>query len=191
MPLRRTYQIKDVAELSGLTVRALHHYDEIGLLTPSARSAAGYRLYNDDDLLRLQQIIIGRELGLSLEAIRQSLDDPKFDRRQALREQRAELERRAKSTAEMIGAIDAAIEALDERDAEVPQMDKEAIDFKKIFQGFDPDKYADETKQRWGNTEAYKVSARRTKSYKEADWKKLRDGSLKPDQYMLRRVQKV
>ena len=92
MPLRRTYQVKDVAELSGLSIRALHHYDEIGLLIPSARSTAGYRLYNDDDLLRLQQIMIGRELGLALEDIRRSLDDPSFDRRRLLLTQRAELD---------------------------------------------------------------------------------------------------
>ena len=95
MPTRRTYQVKQVARLTGLTIRTLHHYDSIGLLAPSARSAAGYRLYDDDDLLRLQQILIGRELGLSLEAIRRSLDDPRFDRRQALLAQRTELAARA------------------------------------------------------------------------------------------------
>src|SRR5882672_3866925 len=154
MPSSRTYQVKEVAELSGLSVRALLHYD--------------------DDLLRLQQIVIGRELGLSLEAIRHSLDDPKFDRRQALREQRAELERRAASTAEMIRAIDAAIEALNER-AEVPMGNEKTVDFKKIFNGFDPDQYADETKQRWGNTAGYKAAEKRWTSYTEADWIKCRD----------------
>jgi DNA-binding transcriptional MerR regulator len=99
MPTRRTYQVKEVASLAGLTIRALHHYDSIGLLVPSARSAAGYRLYADDDLLRLQQILIGRELGLSLEAIRRSLDDPRFDRREALLAQRAELGARASAPA--------------------------------------------------------------------------------------------
>jgi DNA-binding transcriptional MerR regulator len=170
MPSRRTYQIKDVAELSGLTVRALHHYDEIGLLEPSGRSAAGYRLYNDDDLLRLQQIVIGRELGLSLEAIRRSLDDPTFDRRQVLLAQRAELERRAASTAEMIRAIDAAIEAHDELTKEAPM-----VDFKKIFDGFDPAEHEDEVKQRWGNTTGYKAAEKRWKTYTEADWIKCRD----------------
>jgi len=174
MPSRRTYQVKDVAELSGLSVRALHHYDEIGLLTPSGRSAAGYRLYNDDDLLRLQQILIGRELGLSLEAIRRSLDDPEFDRRKALLGQRAELERRAQSTAEMIRAIDAAIETIDERDAEDSKMDPK-VDFKKIFNGFDPAKHAAEAEQRWGNTDGYKASVQRAKQYTEADWSKCRD----------------
>ena len=170
MQSRRTYQVKEVAELSGLSVRALHHYDAIGLLVPSTRTAAGYRLYSDDDLLRLQQILIGRELGLSLEDIRRSLDDPRFDRRQILLDQRAQLKQRAEHTAQMIGAIDAALAAVKDTETEDTTMD-----MKKIFNGFDPDKYADETKQHWGNTEAYKVSMRRTKSYTEADWGKLRD----------------
>jgi DNA-binding transcriptional MerR regulator len=63
----RTYQVKDVSQIAGISIRALHHYDEIGLLVPKVRTEAGYRLYTDDDLLRLQQIVIGRELGLPLE----------------------------------------------------------------------------------------------------------------------------
>jgi len=113
MQSRRQYQVKEVAELSGLSIRALHHYDAIGLLTPSFRTAAGYRVYDADDLLRLQQIMIGRELGLSLEDIRRSLDDPSFDRRSALLTQRAALERRAQHTTEMIRAIDAAVGVID------------------------------------------------------------------------------
>jgi DNA-binding transcriptional MerR regulator len=158
-----------VAELSGLSIRALHHYDEIGLLEPSARTAAGYRLYNDEDLLRLQQILIGRELGLALEDIRRSLDDPYFDRRAALLTQRAELTRRAAATAEMIRAIDAALNAIDSTSTEGPN-----VDFKKIFNGFDPDKYDDEVRQRWGNA-AYEATKQRTKGYTEADWIRLRD----------------
>src|SRR5688572_19997454 len=117
---RRTYQVKEVAELSGLTVRALHHYDSIGLLVPSLRTAAGYRLYRADDLLRLQQILIGRELGLPLEQIRQSLDEPSFDRRRALQQQRTALERRAQRYGEMIRAIDVALALIDRgSDAEI------------------------------------------------------------------------
>ena len=168
MPSRRTYQVKEVAELSGLTIRALHHYDAIGLLVPSARSGAGYRLYDDDDLLRLQQILIGRELGLSLEAVRRSLDDPGFDRRQALIAQRTELAARAERAADMVRAIDAALTALEETDVK-------KVDMKKLFDGFDPDQYAEETEARWGNTDAYKISAKRTKSYTEADWQTIRD----------------
>ena len=167
MPSRRTYRVKEVAQLSGLTIRALHHYDAIGLLVPSARSAAGYRLYDDDDLIRLQQILIGRELGLSLEAVRRSLDDPGFDRRRALLSQRAELAVRAERAADMIRAIDAALTAVEEKDMGT-------LDMKKIFDGFDPARYEDEVKQRWGHTDAYKTSAQRARSYTEADWQALK-----------------
>jgi DNA-binding transcriptional MerR regulator len=168
MPTRRTYQVKEVAQLAGLTVRALHHYDSIGLLAPSARSAAGYRLYDDGDLLRLQQILIGRELGLSLEDIRRSLDDPRFDRREALLAQRAELASRAERATDMIRAIDAALTVIKEADMR-------KVDMKKIFDGFEPDQYADEAKQRWGHTDAYRTSTKRTKSYTAADWQSLKD----------------
>jgi DNA-binding transcriptional MerR regulator len=167
MPPRRTYRVKQVAEISGLTIRALHHYDSIGLLSPSERSAAGYRLYDDEDLLRLQQILIGRELGLSLEEIRRSLDDPSFDRREALLAQRAALAVRAERATDMIRAIDAALAAIEETDMGI-------VDMKNIFDGFDPGQYEDEVKQRWGTTDAYRVSARRTKSYTEADWRTLK-----------------
>lgn len=167
MPTRRTYQVKEVARLSGLTIRALHHYDALGVLVPSARSAAGYRLYDDGDLLRLQQILIGRELGLPLEAIRRSLDDPSFDRRQALLTQRVELAARAERAADMIRAIDAALTVIEESDMS-------NVDFKKIFDGFDPVQYDDEVKSRWGS-DAYELTVKRTKSYTEADWRRYKD----------------
>jgi MerR family transcriptional regulator, thiopeptide resistance regulator len=107
MKQRSTWQIKEAARIAGVSVRALHHYDEIGLLVPKRRSAAGYRLYDRDDLLRLQQILIGRELGLTLREIGRSLDDPGFDLRQALRSQRQQLQGRAERTAAMLRALDA------------------------------------------------------------------------------------
>src|SRR6185369_5408776 len=127
-----TYLVKEVAALSGVTVRALHHYDELGLLTPKARTDAGYRLYNDHDLLRLQQILIGRELGLSLEAIRRSLDDPSFDRRAALVAQRAELAARAERAESMVRAIDAALAALEVANGQEDTNVNNRVDYKKI-----------------------------------------------------------
>jgi DNA-binding transcriptional MerR regulator len=182
----RTYEVKEVATLSGLSARALHHYDAIGLLVPSLRSAADSRLYDAADLLRLQQILIGRELGLSLEEIRRSLDDPSFDRRQVLQQQRAALARRAQRTAEMLRAIDAAIAMLDrDRDAAIVEQVCDAprsgdpfdgdedppLDFATVFAGFDPERHADEALRRWGPADAYRVSAERTKAYSDADSK--------------------
>ena len=168
---KRTYLVSEVAELSGVTVRALHHYDELGLLTPGGRSTAGYRLYSEDDLLRLQQILIGRELGLSLEAIRLSLDDPQFDRRAALIAQRAELAARVERAKDMIRAIDTALAVIERSSTKETAM----VDFKKIFDGFDPKEHEQEAGQRWGHTDAYKASVQRASSYTEADWLKIRD----------------
>jgi DNA-binding transcriptional MerR regulator len=163
---RRTYQVKEVAELARVSVRALHHWDEIGLLAPRARTEAGYRLYDDEDLLRLQQILVGRELGLPLEEIRRSLDDPRFDRRTALRAQRRALEARAAETAGMIRAVDHALAALDAKEGGT------TMDAEKLFEGFDPEKYEAEAEERWGDTDAFKESRRRAKAYTPDDWKR-------------------
>ncbi len=165
------YKVKEVARLSGVSVRALHHYDELGLLVPSGRTEAGYRLYSDNDLLRLQQILIGRELGLSLEQIKRSLDDPGFDRRAALEQQRKALAERAQRTAAMLRAVDTALAALtNEGGKTMKDMSQEEI--KQLFDGFDPSEYEDEVKQRWGTTDAYQESARRTSQYTKADWER-------------------
>jgi len=159
--------------MAGVSIRTLHHYHEIGLLVPAGRTDSGYRLYDDAALLRLQQILIGRELGLSLEQIRRSLDDPKFDRRRALLAQRRQLQERAEQVARMIHAIDRALEAVEDEGKE--KGDDMTVDLRGIFDGFDPAKYEVEAEQRWGNTAAYEESARRTKAYTKKDWEELRD----------------
>jgi DNA-binding transcriptional MerR regulator len=165
---RRTYQVKDVARITGVSIRTLHHYDEINLLVPKTRTRAGYRLYNDDDLFRLQQILIGRELGLSLEEIRRSLDDPRFDRKKALVKQREQLKKRAQQTDAMIRAVDSALAALESK------AKGGDVDFKQIFDGFDPAQYEDEARERWGKTDTYKESMKRTKRYTAEDWKAIK-----------------
>lgn len=168
MTRSRTYQVKDVARLTGVSVRTLHHYDAIRLLVPSGRTAAGYRLYTDADLLRLQQILIGRELGLPLEEIRRSLENPRFDRKTVLLDQRQRLRDRAHQTAAMIRAIDAALAALDGRRT------KGAINMHDLFEGFDSSRYEDEARQRWGTTDAFAESEKRTSRYTPDDWKALK-----------------
>ena len=118
--------------MAGVSVRTLHHYDAIGLLVPRIRTDAGYRLYTDADLLRLQQILIGRELGLSLEEIGRSLDDPGFDRRITLIDQRERLRERVQQTEAMIRAIDVALAALDDGQGE------RVMNWADLFEGFDP-----------------------------------------------------
>jgi DNA-binding transcriptional MerR regulator len=172
MARTRLYQVKEVAETARISVRTLHHYDEIGLLVPSERSESGYRLYSDDDLLRLQQILINRELGLPLEEIRRLLDDPGVDRRQALVDQRRELEMRARQTDAMLRAVDAALARLDARDGADQQ--GATMDNATLFEGFDPAKYEAEAERNWGHTAAFKESKRRTQKYTPEDWARLR-----------------
>lgn len=173
MTVARRYRVKEVAALAGVSVRTLHHYDALGLLVPSQRSSAGYRLYEEQDLLRLQQILIGRTLGLSLEQIRRSLDDPEFDLRRALSAQRLELVRRQDETSAMIKAIDRTLARID-RDPDDNE-ENDTMDMKKIFDGFDPSLYEEEAKERWGHTEAWAESQRRVRSYGEADWTRMKD----------------
>ncbi|HEV8397220.1 MAG TPA: MerR family transcriptional regulator [Vicinamibacterales bacterium] len=165
MPVPRTYRVADVARISGVSIRALHHYDAIGLLVPTGRTEAGYRLYTDKDLLRLQQIAIGRELGFSLEEIKQSLDDPRFDQRQALVEQRQRLEAKARALDDMLRAVDAALAVV----GDDPQGG--TMEMKELFGGFDPAAHEAEVEQRWGGP-ALEESKRRVKKYTADDWKR-------------------
>ena len=84
MSKRHTYTVQQLARLAGVSVRTLHHYDHVGLLKPSARTAAGYRQYGEADLLRLQQILFFRELDFPLTDIQAILDQPGFDQVKAL-----------------------------------------------------------------------------------------------------------
>ena len=160
----KLYQVQEVAGIARITVRTLHHYDAIGLLTPSGRTRAGYRLYSDTDLLRLQQILIHRELGFSLKEIKRLIDAPDFDYRGALWRQKELLRQRAADVAAMVRSVDAALAALDEKE----------IDMKEIFEGFDPKKHEQEAEKRWGDTDAYRESNARTESYSEADWREIK-----------------
>jgi DNA-binding transcriptional MerR regulator len=161
----RTYQVKEVARLAGVSVRTLHHYDSIGLLPPGTRTAAGYRLYTDADLLRLQQILISRELGLTLEEIRRSLDDPRFDRKATLLDQRERLKDRARQAEAMIRAIDVAMAALD------GSRKKGEMKMEDLFEGFNPSQYDEEARRQWGKSDAFIESEQRTRRYTPDDWK--------------------
>jgi DNA-binding transcriptional MerR regulator len=167
-----SWTIGEAADLSKVSVRTLHHYDEIGLLAPSARSDAGYRLYEPGDLERLHQILVFRELGFSLPDIRQIMLDPAFDQSEALRAQRVLLAEKVRRTQSAIAAIDAAIAAIERGDTMTDQERSEM--FGELFDGFDPAEYEDEVQERWGETDAYKQSAERTKRYGKAEWEQIK-----------------
>lgn len=164
-----SYAIGKVAELAGVTVRTLHHYDEIGLLSPSERTSTGYRRYVDADLERLQQIRYYRELEFSLEEIATILDDPQADAAAHLRRQHELLTGRIERLAKMVVAIEFAMEATKVGIKLTPEERFE------VFGDFDPDQHAEEAEQRWGSTDAYKESARRTSGYTKADWLRIKE----------------
>src|SRR6516225_3246039 len=105
------YKVGEVARVAGVSVRTLHHYDEIGLLVPSGRSPAGYRLYSADDLRRLQQILLYRELEFSLDEIAEMLRDEGVDTDDHLRRQHQLMRARRDRVIALLGAIEREMEA--------------------------------------------------------------------------------
>ena len=128
------YTVKEVAKLSGVSVRALHHYDEIGLLKPAFVGPNGYRYYGSDELLSLQQILFHRELGFPLEKIQKLLSAPDFDRIAALRAHRERLIGEVRRYRKLVRTLDATLAAL-EGDTD---MDDNAM-----YRGFSPKKQAE------------------------------------------------
>ncbi|MBC8530474.1 MerR family transcriptional regulator [Gehongia tenuis] len=159
--------VKEAARLSGVSVRTLRHYDEIGLLRPAARSEAGYRLYGEEELRRLQQILFFRELGFSLAGIRAILDDPAFDEKEALLRQRQLLRLEKKRLEGLIRLTERALKG--ER-----TMDFTAFDGSEMKEARDA--YAAEVREKYGHTEAYRISEEKAKSYGKADWARIEAG---------------
>ncbi|MET7934728.1 MerR family transcriptional regulator [Streptomyces sp. NPDC005322] len=164
-----SYSVGQVAGFAGVTVRTLHHYDEIGLLRPSTRNPAGHRRYDDADLDRLQRILFYRELGFPLEEVAVLLDDPDADPRSHLRRQHRLLTARIERLTKMAAAVEHAMEA---RKMGINLTPEEKFE---VFGDFDPDEYAEEAEERWGNTEAYRESQRRAAVYTKEDWKRIQD----------------
>ena len=138
--------VHEVSRITGLSVRTLHHYDAIGLLKPSAVTAAGYRLYDDAALARLQSILFFRELQFPLKDIRAISEHPDFDRREALQQQ---LKLLTAQRERIDSLIDLARTTLEKGEN---YMGFKAFDTSKL------EEYAAEAKERWGNTDAYRAA---------------------------------
>ncbi|MFP5345628.1 MAG: MerR family transcriptional regulator [Actinomycetes bacterium] len=152
------------AEMFGMTVRTLHHYDEIGLLRPSSRTSAGYRLYSPDDVTRLQHVVVYRRLGFTLEEIVVLLDDPQADVAAHLRRQRDAVTSRIDAMRDLVRAIDHALEV------EMSGIKLTKEEQRELFGDGFSDEYAAEAEQRWGDTDAWKQSQTRTARYTKEDW---------------------
>ncbi|GLX00030.1 MerR family transcriptional regulator [Microtetraspora sp. NBRC 16547] len=163
-----SYSVGQVAAFAGVTVRTLHHYDEIGLLSPSERTGAGYRRYSESDLDRLQRVLFYRELGFSLEEIAAILDEPGLDALTHLRRQHELLRKRIARLTEMVEAVETAMEAQIMGISLTPEERFE------VFGDFRPEEYAEEAKERWGGTDAFEQSRRRTTAYTKEDWLRIK-----------------
>jgi len=148
-------QIKEFAELTGVSVRTLHYYDEIGLLKPSEVDAQnGYRFYDEKSLERMQEILFYRELDFSLKTIAQILLSPDYDKQQALTRQRKLLLAKKERLEQLINALD----GLEKGEGFMKNNEYEKL----------KNEYAEEVRQRWGSTDAYKESQQRNTDFNKA-----------------------
>ena len=135
-------QVKEFADFTGVSVRTLHYYDEIGLLTPaSVDRSTGYRFYDENSLLRMQEILFYRELDFSLKSIGEILSSPNYDKNKALNEQKYLLTLKKERLERLISAIDSAVKG---------------ENVMKAFDNSEFEKYKTEAKEKWGQTQAYR-----------------------------------
>lgn len=154
-------RISEVAKLTGITVRELHYYDEVGLLKPSEITEAGYRLYSREDLEILQQILFFRELDFPLSQIKEIMNNPNYDKEEALKKQKELLIQQRQRIEGLIKLIEKRIEG--DNNMSFKEFDMNEIEENKK-------KYAKEVKERWGTSKAYEESEKKTSSYNKEKW---------------------
>lgn len=160
-----------VAALVGVSVRTLHHWEQIGLVVASGRTWADYRLYSPADVARIHRVLVYRELGLPLAEIGRILDDPQVDPREHLIRQRDLLAEKIRRLTRTAHAVDEMIERTTMTDHD-PTIALSVEEQARIF-GTDWDPaWQEEARERWGGTDAWQQSARRTAAYTAEDWER-------------------
>ena len=155
-------QIKEFAEYTGVSVRTLHYYDEIGLLKPARTDTqTGYRYYDEESVLRMQEILFYRELDFPLKTIKRILSSPHYDKERVLRQQKELLILKKERLERLISAIDSAVKG---------------VDVMKAFDNSKFDTYKAEAQEKWGRTDAWKEQHKKTRNYTENDWRNTADG---------------
>ena len=154
------YTIKEIAELAGVTTRTLRYYDQIGLLPPAKVGVNGYRHYDLDSLLSLQQILFFRELDVPLNDIQLIISRPDFSLVNALQDHRSLLQKRSENLNTLITTIDQTIATLI-GDRKMPAED--------YFDGFDQSQYEEEVQARWGDTRQYAETQRKWVGYSKEE----------------------
>jgi MerR family transcriptional regulator, thiopeptide resistance regulator len=167
--IMKVYTVSRLAKLAGVSVRTLHHYDEIGLLKPSFRSESGYRKYQRKDLLRLQQILFYRELDFSLTEIKDILDDPEYDEIKVLKDHRNNIEKRIERLLNLLNTIDKTINHYKE--------DTMALRDEELYEGFSKEhieRYNKEVDEKYGPG-TLKASRERIGKLSKEQWQKVKD----------------
>ena len=163
------YKINEVSKLTGVSIRMLHHYDKIGLLSPSKRTDSNYRIYNDEDITRLYQILLFKELEFPLQEIKQILDDNEFNREEALKVQRNLIFEKKKRLERILESIDDTIENLGGET--MSKNNFKAFNYEEVKKH--QEKYKEETEKRYGNSDSYKESQEKTSKYSKNDWENI------------------
>ena len=164
--------VGEVSMLLGISVRALHHWDETGLVHPSRRSAAGYRLYCEADIMRIQQVLVYRQTGMSLADIKTVLDEPCADAVTHLRRQRELVQGQISHLQQMLSSIDMVME-IHQSGARISVAEMAEI------WGTDWDPvYVEEAQARWGDTEDWAESYRRKARMTRADWERAHEETV-------------
>ena len=161
------YTVSQLAELAGISVRTLHHYDQIGLLSPARRTEAGYRIYGRAELLRLQQIMLFRQLEMPLAEIQARIDTSEFDPLSALKEHRQALEGRRTRLGRLIETVDRTLANLQE--------DEMSLTDEELYAGLTPEqaeRYPREARARWGEERVTEAEDRVRKLSKE-EWARI------------------
>ncbi len=163
-----TYSIKQLADLAGITVRTLHHYDEIGLLKPARIKSNDYRQYGENELLKLQQIMFFRELEFPLAEIQEILESQNFNMPQALVDHRKLIMLKRSRLNKLVETIDQTL---------IKIKKNKPMNNTNLYDGFSKEeieKYSKEAKERWGDTKAFKQSQERVKKFTKSDWERIK-----------------
>jgi len=155
------FSISEMANITGVSVRTLHYYHEIDLLFPSHISETGYRYYDESALESLQQILFYRELDFPLKEIAEIMNSPAYKKKEALKRQKELLELKRQRLNNLISLLDANLKG--EKKMSFKEFDMVPIEEAK-------QKYADEVREKWGSTDAYSQSMKKTKHYSKEDW---------------------
>ncbi|MBW9147123.1 MerR family transcriptional regulator [Clostridium sp. CM028] len=159
-------KINEIAKLTGVTVRTLHYYDEIGLLKPSQITEACYRLYDENALAELQQILFFKELEFSLSEIKDIITNPTFNKTEALKNHKELLIKKRERIDNLITLVDNTIKG--ENNMSFKEFDMTEIESAK-------NKYAKEVKERWGKSDAYIESEKKCNNYSKNQWQEINE----------------